>query len=249
MAKGQLHELLAVESDLDNVWKKVMQEAESTFGRPDRFNGNHEHYQPFNEEALDSELDKHHAVTTTVKDKLDYLKPHAVRFFDAVAQKDRTNQEARTDVTLPNGKVLKDVPATTLLGLETKLKRIRQVLEAIPTLAPGIVWELDDQERVGIFQGKHQEEKFRELKDTEFRVVVEPTEHHPAQVKELDRVIRVGKTVTNRWSGMISSKAKSELLARLDESLRIVKKGRTRANTAEVQDIHVAQDLMDFILG
>lgn len=246
---GRLHELLAVESDIENVYKKVIQEAIHTFGRADHFTGHHKAYKPFDEEAADAELDEYHAVTTTVGDKIDYVVGHVIRFWDAVAQKDATNQNAKADLVVDGKTLVANVPATALLSLERELKQLRIMMEAIPTLPPGVEWIEDDAERKGIFKAKHPEETFRQVKVPEFKVVVEPTDHHPAHVERLEKIDRVGKFTTNKWSGMISSAEKSKRLGRLDKLLSAVKKARARANEQEVVDIHVGKVCMDFILA
>jgi len=78
-------------------------------------------------------------MTTTVHDKLEYMFGSVAEWLDAVLQKERTNQEARADIILPDGSALAtDIPATFLLGMESKLKELREVFLATPTLQPGI---------------------------------------------------------------------------------------------------------------
>lgn len=81
--------------------------------------------------------EEHKEMVTTVHDKLDYmLNQHIVPYLDAVLQKERANQDAKADIVVDGIVLAKDVPATFLLGLEEKLKRVHEVLDKIPTLAP-----------------------------------------------------------------------------------------------------------------
>ncbi len=136
---GKLHELLAVETDLKGTFKRIVEEGIVTFSKkPDHFIGQHKKLEMFDESKQNENLEEHKELVTTVKDKLDYIQEHVVRYLDVLIQKEKTNQEA-TDALVVDGKILiADVPATCLLNLETELKTIRSYYEAIPTLAPGV---------------------------------------------------------------------------------------------------------------
>ena len=104
-----------------------------------------------------------------------------------------------------NAKILvKEVPSTTLLGLESKIKQWREVLDSVPTLPPGTAWERDDKIGKDVYRRKHPEEKFRTAKTFKHTVLVPPTDKHPAQIEKWQEDVNVGKYITESWSGMLT---------------------------------------------
>ena len=246
---SKLHELLAVEGDLEGTYKKILEETKVNFSKhPDRYFGAHQRTELFDETAP-KEADGHKQLDDTVPDKLKYTEGHIVRYLDAVLQKERTNQEARSDLTVDGAVIAKDVPATFLLGLETKLKTVRAVYEAIPTLQPGIKWEKDDDQGENVYRRTHPEEKFRTKKNMKNHVVAEATKEHPAQVQVYNEDEKVARLITDTWCGMISPAEKSALLGRVDKLIRAVKKARQKANTTEVVKTTVGKELFTYING
>jgi len=248
---GKMHELLAVESDREAVFKKVVTEAGDTFRkRSDHFLGHHKTLEMKEEgkEMAEAAAEDHKAMVTTVGKKLDYVSNPVVTYLDAVLQKECTNQVAKADLVLPDGTVLgKDLPATFLLGLESKLKFLRQMYENIPTLSPGTEWVADDQMGEGVYKSKHLETKAKTETTVEHKVIVEATEHHPAQIGEASITEVVGVFKTKHWSGMISPARKSELLGRLDVLMQAAKQARMRANSADTIDRKIGKELVDYI--
>jgi hypothetical protein len=64
--------------------------------------------------------------------------------------------------------------------------------------------------------------------------MVPPTDKHPAQVKELMADKPIGVTVTQEWSSLITVAEKGDMLDRVEEMIRCVKKARSKANEVEV---------------
>jgi hypothetical protein len=248
----KLHELLAVESDLDATAKKVMEEAKTTFVKKvDHFLGAHKSLHMFDEQRSQEEAGaaEHKALVTTVGKKLDYIRKPIIRLWDAVLQKDATNQAAVADLVVDGEVIAEALPATWLLGMEQKLRGLRAVYEAIPTHAPGIDWVPDEQRGKGIFKANNPETKDKTEKVVRADVVVPATDHHPAQVREYAENVKVGVFTVERWCGTISPAQKSEYLERIDRLIRAVKKARVRANNAEVKKLTVAKQLFDYVHG
>lgn len=248
----KLHELLAVEADLDATAKKVMEEAKNTFVKKvDHFLGAHKGLHMFDEQRSQEEAgaQEHKALVTTVGKKLAYIRQPIVRLWDAVLQKDATNQDARADLVVDGEVIASDLPATWLLGMEQRLRGLRAVYEAVPTHAPGIEWVPDSDRGEGIFKAAHPETKDKTEKVVRADVVVPPTDHHPAQVREHAENVKVGVFTIERWCGTISPAKKSEYLERIDRLIRAVKKARVRANNAEVRKLTVAKKLFDYVHG
>lgn len=247
---AKLHEILAVEGDLDATARKVTDEAIDTFHKkPDHFIEQHRSLVLFDDDRSSENLDESKALVTTVADKLSYVRGHIERYFDTFARKEATNQTAKADLVIDGVTLIEDAPATMLLGLESKLKTMRAMYEAIPTLQPGADWVLDPDRGADIFKSSEPEVRMKTEKQIQHKVLVEATKEHPAQIEKWNADVPVGKITLRSWSGMMSPAEKSALLGRIDTLIRAVKKARQRANTAEVVDIFIGSALFGFIHG
>ena len=247
---GKLHELLAVEKGLERAAGDAVREARDTFTRKqNHFLGATKRYEPFDEaKRLEEASEEHHEMVTTVPDTLTGVLDHVARWFDAVLQKEATNQTAKADVVVRGKTLARDLPATFLLGLETKLRQLRQMVEEVPVLAAGTKWEPDATRGDGVYVAAHPEEKFRTQKVVEHKIIVPATKEHPAQVEKWNADQNIGRYVTEKWSGMASPADKGKLLDRLGELERAVKQARQRANGAEVLEREVGPALARFLL-
>lgn len=244
---GKLHEVLAVESDLESISRTNLDVLKNNFSRPELFRGYHKRYEPF-EEGMQNELpDENREVTTTVKKELDKVFESIIKYVDVVAQKERTNQEARADIVIDDVVIAKDLPATFLLGLETKIKQWREVLNIIPILEAGYAWEKAESKGNDIYGLKHSDEKNRTAKTFKSKVLYEATKEHPAQLKEWEETEIIGKYITQIWSGMVSMAEKTKILQKVDILLQAVKEARQRANMTEVVVLKVGKDLVNYI--
>lgn len=234
---GKLHEVLAVEGDLAGTAKKIMDEARATFsGKHNLFLGATQTDTYFDESQANLNTVASTALGTTVQEKLDYVAPVVSRYWDAYFTKEATNQVATADVVV-NGKALwAKVPATVLLGMESKLKELRSIYEVIPTLAPGVFWEVDPDARGGVYRSRDLEKRFI-TKNSIVPVELSPaTKEHKAQVQAIPQDIPVAKREIMHQSGMLSPGDKSDLLERIDVLIRAVKTARQKANSVEAID-------------
>ncbi len=246
--KGQLHELLAVEGDLKGEKEKIKEETKATFSKkPGHFMESVKTLKMFDEDRKNEEGIDRHEMTSTVPDKLTYNSKAFIRYWDVKLQKESANQQAKADVVVDGIVLLEEVPVTFLLGMEEEMKQLRKVYDAIPTLSPGYTWELDSQRGKHIYRTQYPVETHKTERTLQYRVVVQATKEHPAQVKEWNEDKPVGNYVTKTWSGMLSSAEKSAMLGKLDKIIRAVKKARQRANTQETQKLHVGKKIFDFI--
>jgi len=244
---SKLHELLAVEGNIESAYRKALEETKTTFQkRPAHFFGRHKTLEMFDENAPKAP-DEYQELQTTVQEKLEYQADHIIRYLDAVLQKERTNQEARADLVVDGVTLASDVPATFLLGLENKLKTIRSVYDVIPTLPPGVKWEPDESKGAHVYRRVHPEEKFKTARTFRHKVLYEATKEHPAQIEKWEETENVGKYIENQWCGMLSPAEKSTILGRLDKLIRATKKARQKANATEVVHVTIGKELFDFI--
>lgn len=248
---GKLHELIAAESDVENSYKKIYQEALTTFTKKsDHFMGFirclelKDYSRKIEEEAAKEEKQQ----VTTVKEKLDYFKTFAIRYFDLIYQKELSNQKAVATLEINGEVIAENVPVTFILGLETKLKAIRGLCEAIPTLAPGIKW-IKDTSRKDTYITENPEVREKTEKTLQTKIVAPATPEHPAQVEKWFAEVIIVVFRKTIWSGLITPKQKSDLLERIDTSIIACKKARQKANNVEVEKVEIAEKLFKNILG
>jgi len=245
----KLHEILAVENGVAKTSKKLVLESKKVFDKEHLFSGSLRSLDMFDSNESHLNTTDFVQLETTVDENLDYSLNAVAQYWDAVVQKDVANQNANADVVY-NGKIiLENIPSTTLLGLESKLSELRNLLESIPTLPPGIVWEDAEGEKKGVFKAKDSFTQFKTEKDIDFRVLYEATKEHPAQIKEFNVTKNVGKYTTTKWSGMVTPYKKAELLTNLENLISSIKKARQRANNTIVEDKHIGKDLINFIMS
>ena len=254
---SKMHELLAVEGDLEGTCKKILTETAHTFSQKhDHFEGQVKTLKMFDSERSDEEAEtERKEMVTTVGDKLTYTQSHVERYFDAVYQKDKTNQSASADIVIGGVTIAENVPATFLLGLESKLKAIRAVYESIPTLQDNVSWISDTNKGHGVYVTEFPEIRMKTESEIKVHVIYphhfpkdgEKGESLPAQVEKIPEKKNIGTYELTRWSGCISSSEKSKLIGKVDELMRAVKKARQRANMTEVAKGNIGSKLFGFI--
>ena len=246
---GKLHELLAVEGDLSATASRLIEEACETLSRKsEHFMGSTTRTEMLDEARQGENRDDYHEMVTTVADKLVYLVTPVSKHVDAVLQKDCTNQEARADLEIDGKVVAEGLPATFLLSMESFLRRVRQVYESIPTLKPGMRWEKNTDLGQHVYQAPEQV-TFRTEKHPVHKIVVEPTEHHPAQIDKWTEDRNIARIIKTETSGMLSPLDKSLILGRIDTLQQAVKKARMRANGVEVVKRNIGETLFAYIHG
>ena len=244
--KAQLHQLLPVESNLQGLVNNIINEAVSTFAKKERFTGTVNKLMLFDDNRKNEELTEVSDITTTVDDKLEYVSEHLVRYYDAFLQKEATNQEAYADLIVDGKTLAVGVPATALLGMETKLKAVRNLINDVPTLQPGIKWVATDVP--GVYQAESPEERLKTEKTVLFKEVSKATDKHPAQVEKWTSDVPVGKYTKTVQSSMWTSAKKSMVLGKVDKLIQSVMEARMRANSTPVENVKFGQAIMDYIL-
>jgi hypothetical protein len=250
MAKAKLHEILAVESDLRGQYEKIYAESKVTFEKKgEHFLGFHKSLKMFdvareNEEAA---AEQHKELVTTVDEKLRHTWRYITKYFDCLLQKESTNAFAKADLVIDDVVLGEQLPATFLLGMEQRLKKVRELYEIIPTLQPGIAWVVDTTQRPGVFRAQNAERANKTEQVIQHKILVAPTDNHPAQIEKWSEQLPVGVYTQDRWTGMISPARKAELLERLDTLIAAIKKARQRANQVEVVKADIAQKIFNYI--
>lgn len=247
---AQFHELIAVEADLKESATQMMADALNTFSKkPDHFKGHVKSTVYFDSARENENTTDEKALVTTVDDKLNYALSFLGKYYDALLQKEATNQVASADLVVDGVTIAENVPSTFLLGMENRLKNLRDVLIAIPTLEPNMTWDLDQSaDRAGIYKSPPVVQMKSELTHS-YKVLYEATEHHPANIKELTEQKPVARMETVHTSGMWTPHRKANAIARLDKMLRAVKRARQQANTAEIQRRTISDQMFAYVLG
>lgn len=252
---AKLHEILAVEGSKEGYFKDALSEMTNLFkNKLNHFNGFNKiltlHGEATPEkEAKEKSETENQALTTTVTAELNYLAEVITNYIDVLYQKDDANQRAVADIEIDGVVIATNVPATTLLTLENKLKQIRPIYDQIPTLQPGTSWKLDPTLGENVYIDANQQVRTKTKKGFDFKVLSPATDKHPAQIEKWETVEDIGFTTLTRWTGMISVAEKVELLKRFDKLTHAVKQARQRANEVEVNSVHIGRALFDYLNG
>lgn len=247
---GKLYEVLAVEADKKGIAIRLLDESLKVF------KNNTKLFEGFSkklsmdaagQESIELANSETSELSTTVQERLDYTVPAVSDWLDITLQKEATNQTAVADLMIDGEILAKDLPATFLLGLEDKLKKIRSVYEAIPTLDSSVVWEKNVNGKTNTFRARDTEIKTKTQKQPKSRILYEATENHPAQIERWNEEVVIGRYITNLTSGKISSERKMTLLGRIDRLIQAVKQARMRANGVKVVIKNIGNDLFEFI--
>ena len=250
MRKQKLHELLAVEGDLKGEFVKIAEESVVTFTKKaDHFQGSIRTLKMVsadreNEEAA-GEVRKE--LVTTVGEKLNWTWQAAMKYFDGLLAKEKTNQVAMADLIVEGEVLAKDLPATFLLGMEDRLKTVRAVYDQAPTMPPGISWAADPGKGDGVYKAEHPEKVTKTEKDFNFKVLYAATDKHPAQIEKWDDSKVVGVYTTQKWNGMLTPAQKAAYLERVDNLIKSVKQARQRANAVEVVEGEIGTRFWEYI--
>lgn len=242
---NKLHELLAIEQDRKNKANKTIGTCKNTLEqKPDAFDGMVKHYVSLEE---DSELipDETKEIVYTVKD---FLAPHleiVITAIDANISKEETNASnvAKAELIV-DGTNFGTFSATALLALETHLNKLLEMYASIPVLDQTKKWNFDEQ--TGVYK-TDLEVKFRNIKRPKVVVKYEATEQHPAQTELLYLDYQIGKYETTYFSGKVTTVQKVKILKRLEALIEQVKIARSKANGAEVKNIQLGQQIVNFI--
>ncbi len=248
---SKLYEVLAVEASLSTVSGNLVKESMKSLKKDNLFTGEVKSHTVFGDENQHLvQAVQSRAVTTTVMQNLEYTLLQGIApFWDAVAQKDEANQRAKADIII-NGEVLvAQVAGTTLLGLEAKLSSLLELFSTVPTLPPGIRWELDASQGEDIFINPVSEERMQSVRIPDHKVLYEATPHHPAQIEKFETTKDIGKFKLQSYSGMISPLDKANLIKRLQTLISATKQARQRANAVEIGNVHIGNTLANYLLG
>jgi hypothetical protein len=248
----RLHEILAVESDRRGAAEKIVKETIVSFTKKaNLFRGRHKWLEMLSEERQGEARGATETteIVETVPKKLRYAVKSLSKYWDALLTKEATNQTAVADLVVDGQTIAEALPATWLLGMESKLKQLRAILEVIPTHEPGVRWEPDPEKGDDVYRSAEPKATKREEKSFAYKVLYDATPEHPAQIEKWTVNNVTGTYFEQLWTSTITPARKSELLARCDRVIRATKKARMRANQAALVQRKAASGIINYVLG
>jgi hypothetical protein len=244
--KNQLHQLLAVETDLKNKERIIIEEAITTFSKkPDHFDGFRKEFKQDRADAAGVPPEGKEMVTTVGK-KLDYVKKDIIKAIDAQVSKEETNSGGEAKAELEISGKTHVLSATSLLALVHHLEMIRAMYKSIPTLDPSKKWNQDKDAGKGI-RISEPIHVYKTEKRAKPIVLHPPTKEHPAQTQMVHEDIQVGKYETIYKTGKLAPSDKADLINKVEDLIVKVKKARAKANQVEVKNTNIGKEIFAYI--
>lgn len=228
--------------------------------QPGRYLGQRREYVPdaVSEEQAQGQSDQskqkppeHKKVEQNAADMLEQMAGTVTRFYDLQLTMDEADTRARADVVITTSDgtertLLRDVPVTTLMFLEKRLKTdIETFIRKLPTLDPSRDWH--ESGTPGVYQTEPTE-TISTTKTKRWAETSPATKEHKAQVIVWDDDVRAGVWRSTLLSGALPPERLGQVLERLYQLRDAVSAARERANQVEVEDRRMGDALMDFIL-
>ena len=234
---------IAAGTEAKTAFEKIKGETYHVFKGKDIFFGVVKEYKP-RVDGEDLTEGERKEVIATVKERLDWTNRPAMKVLDFEATRENTNTIAKADLEVDGVVLIKDVPATVLLGLESKLKAIRDYYDAVPTLDLSKKWEETGDRGI---KKCGPSVTYRTKKKTIPIVLMAATKEHPAQVKAEVEDIIIGQFESTYFSGAAHPGDKANWLIRLDKLIEAVKRAQTKANEVEIQAMPIGEILFKFV--
>ena len=249
----KLHELLAAEKTPMAAWNEVCLETEKKFKAESHYFSGHSktlrmiEEAPSNE-AIEAQAREEKPVTTTVYETLEYALELYAKAENLQFQKNTTNRLATGTVMWKGEPLLVDMPVDELLGLESRLAKIRQLYAVVPTLDAGKHWVKAVTAGPHIWVTQHPEETTKTDKQIIPVVLQAATKEHPAQVQPIQKDVVVGKFSTIKRSGAATALQKARAIKQMDELITEIKQARMRANETTVRNGDISDQLLPILL-
>jgi hypothetical protein len=249
----KLHELLAAEKTPMAAWNQVYEETLKKFsGESHYFSGHSKTLHMIEEgpgnEAIEAQAREEKPVTTTVRDTLEYALDLYGRAEDLQFQKNATNRSATGTVLFRGEQIFAELPVDELLGLESRLAKIRILIAAVPTLDASKHWGKSVTANPNVWVTLHLEETTKTEKQVIPVVLSAATKEHPAQVQPIQKDVVVGRFTTVKRSGAATALQKAEAIKRIDELIVEIKQARMRANEAQVSHEKISHKLVSLLM-
>lgn len=241
----RLNQVIASIQELKRSSDRGLTSLKNQFLKTADFAGIQKHYRP-KEEDGDELASEGREPLANAREMVRSLPDVMSKFLDTAATQDVANTKAKADVIVSATVLLSDVPVSQLLFLESQLKDIKTLIEFAPTLPLGYSWSYDFE---GMVYKTDPTETVRTKKTEEFKVVVPPTDNHPAHVEKVTKDEIVGHWVRTDYNTSLSATTKKQLIQRVDNLLEAVIHARHEANSMKVEEITYSQSIFNYLFG
>lgn len=241
----KLNQIIAVVNGKKSRGQKELTEIYKKLQKPALFDGISRTYQPVDEEGETQPPEKKNA-QFQARAAINEVREAVCDLYDAVATQDWANCRAKADVSIDGNVLLEQVPVTHLLFLEKQLIDLQTFVSQLPTLDPAETWQWD--ENADCFASEASRSN-RTKKVPRSHVLVEATEHHPAQAEMYHEDVKVGEWRTVKFSSALPAQEKNEILSRIRRFQEAVKFAREQANSLEVEEVNIGNKVFDFVFG
>lgn len=241
----RLSQIIAAEGGVKSRTFAELTEAHHKVQKAQLLSGLSRVYQPKDEEGeqLPSESVR---VQVQADDVIEQTVASLTRLFDVVATKDFGNQTAGADIVVDGRVLVTNAPVTFLLFLEKQLTDLHTFVKKLPVLDNAESWEFDAQ------SGSWKTAPVRTLRSKKVlrnHVKAEATDRHPAQVDTFAEDVTVGYWTLTKFSGALPATRVAVLLDRVAQLQQAVKFAREEANSAEVTQKKVGDDLLQWLFS
>lgn len=244
MSNTQLCQIVAVEKGLKTRIGASVTEIYHLLQKPQLFSGLSRVYTPVDDEGemlpAESTL-----VQKNVEDLLGEVGDRLTQLFDVVVTKETGNMRACAPVVVEGNHITPPLPVPFLLFLEKQLVDLRTMVSKAPVLDPADVWNPDPS------VGGHRTNPVstsKTKKVPEVLVKYAATDKHPAQTEVLMMDRTTGTWETTKFSGALPTTRRAELISRIDALSDAVKAAREQANSTEVEQISIGDQIFSYLL-
>lgn len=250
---AKLHEVLAAEKTTVAAWHELFEDTVRKMKNPSDFFVGHSKSLAMIEDtpvnkALEAQAAEEKKVTTSVAETLAYAFDIFGRSEKLQMQKNATNRTATATVMFDGEPLLPDMPVDELLGLEARLKKIRELFELMPTMAGSVRWERAPSFGPFVWQSTTPSINTKTDKVMTPVVMSPATDKHPAQVQAVTKDLVVGTVTSIHRTGCCTTDQKARALTMIDSLMMEVKQARMRANATEVVEVGAAANALVALL-
>lgn len=240
----KLNQIIAVEKSVKSRAFQELTEAHHALQKPALLSGISRTYRPKDEEGETLPPE-----STRVQAKAEEIIRQTAQImgnlFDVTATKDWANNEAKADVVVGERVLLRQVPVTYLLFLEKQLTDLHTFIRKLPVLDASESWTFDPSTDT---YATDPVQTVRTKKIPRNHVKAEATDKHPAQVEVYYEDVTVGYWRTLKFSGALPAVRVNDLLTRVQKLQQAVKFAREEANSVEVTDRKVGEQVFAYLL-
>lgn len=239
----KLHQIIALVTGKKTRTSKLLTDSHHGW-KQELINGITRTYEPLDAEGekLPSETKK---VQVRVQDVVSKISEELVQFFDIVATQEYGNTTAKADVVVDGQVIVKDIPVSVLLFLDKQLIDLHTFITNLPILPNDRDWTYSEEANCYVSSVQ----QMRTQKTPTNFVKFTPTQHQPGQSEIIYIDKAVGTWNTKHFSGAISQKKQSEVLARVVKLQEAVKSAREEANSQSVEEKKIGSEIMKYVFG